>query len=295
MKKVYIISDLHDDFEAVAAFLDYAQAQEADHVLCAGDFGLRPYTAESLEKLMTTNDTETFIKEKNAHNNLKLNQMKDLFDASGIPYFCVPGNYDPLLEHIFGEHDLHQKTAQLYDINIAGYGGADAWPQQISLLVQLDEITKFDHEGLYNFLTEHKPDICLVHNPPEGLCDDMFNGQNVGTLGTTEYISEHQPKLVVSGHIHEAGPLGNNPNGICGLRGILHQNGKHTLIVNPGNLGRFELLHMPSLETHMQFDYGTFCHVEMEDDGTVKKLVQYTLSAPDRNIGTVKQLRDFDF
>ena len=124
----------------------------------------------------------------------------------------------------------------------------------------------------------------------------MFNGQNVGTPALTRYILDSPPKLVLSGHIHEAGPLGNNPKGVKGVAMAYNPyNNCRTSIVNPGNLGRFELLDFPSLETRMKFDYGTFARVEVEDDGTLRKVVQYSLTAPGRKIGKVEKLDEICF
>ena len=85
----------------------------------------------------------------------------------------------------------------------------------------------------------------------------MFNGDHVGTPATTEYLAdcygEEPPKLIVCGHIHEAGPLGKNPEEVKGLDNFGRSN--KTYIVNPGNLGRFELVDMPTLQTVMQFDF----------------------------------------
>ncbi|MBI4150639.1 hypothetical protein HY492_00785 [Candidatus Woesearchaeota archaeon] len=64
--------------------------------------------------------------------------------------------------------------------------------------------------------------------------------------------------------------------------------------MNPGNLGRFALLHPQTLETMRAFDYGTFVRIDIEDDGTPKKLVQHSLRQPDGSVGTVKEMRSFD-
>lgn len=163
------------------------------------------------------------------------------------------------------------------------------------MLNQIGEIVPFDHNELYNFLKKEEPEIVLTHNPPYNFCDDMFNGQNVGTPATEAYIQENSPKLVLAGHIHEAGPSGNNPRGI---KGVARHNDPHygdTIIINPGNLGRFELLTFPELKTHMQFDYGTFSELYLEDNGTPKKVVQYSLSAPGRKVGKVNKLEEITF
>lgn len=275
-ERVYVASDVHDDVEALAKFADFAQAQEADKVLFLGDFSLRPYTRESLETLAQSpqqrEDFERFISDKQSHNEGVIREMKGILDATGIDYLVIPGNYDPNTEHIFGARDIHKKTAQLKDATIVGYGGADAYPQQIMPLVQMGEIVPYDHAELFNTLDDEKADILMLHNPPRGLCDDMFNGAHPGSSAASEYIHANVPKLALAGHIHEAGPLGNNPNGRKGIAKL-----GSTYIVNPGNLGRFELVN-PDLSTQMAFPYGTFVGMELEDDGSLTSLTQYSIA-----------------
>jgi Icc-related predicted phosphoesterase len=258
-----------------------------------GDLSLRPYDIESANQLLESKDVQKFISAKRDYNERILKSMKSVLDSSEIPYKIIPGNYDPSFEHLFPKQDLHKKTTIFGDSRIVGYGGADAFPQHISLLNKIKEVVPFDHNELYQFLNDSNPDIILSHNPPEGLCDDMFNGENVGTPAITQYLFESTPKLILSGHIHEAGPLGNNPHGVKGVR--VYENGEKIIAINPGNLGRFELLNFPSLETSMIFPYGTFVELDLEDNGTPRKLTQYSLSDSERRVGAIRKLDDISF
>lgn len=307
--KILVASDIHDDIEALKKFVDFAQAEQADRVLLLGDLSLRPYTAAHLQELIKSQTpqgipreaVQTFITAKNQHNAVTLNAMKEILERSGIPYDVIPGNYDSPLASVFGEKDLHLKTTRFGEAAVAGYGGADAFPEHIQLLVQLGEIIPFDHQELHTFLKREQPSIGLIHNPPHRLCDNMYDGNNVGTPATTQYIVEHNPKLILSGHIHEAGPNGNNPQGVRGIAGC-ELNGKKTLVVNPGNLGRFELVKMPTLETMMSFDHGTFSEVHIEADGAPTKVVHHSLQPEqqyrqrglkDRHLGPVRKLAEY--
>ena len=42
VKKYFVCSDIHDDIDALNAFVDFSQTNEADHMLLLGDFSLRP-------------------------------------------------------------------------------------------------------------------------------------------------------------------------------------------------------------------------------------------------------------
>ena len=237
IEKYLVCSDIHDDIEALEKFADFSQVEEADRILVLGDFSLRPYTADDLEQLIKIEDTQSFIRVKRKHTQNMLNEMKNILKKTEIPYSVIPGNYDSNhdIEAVFNNNNLHKKTTTFGEAEVFGYGGADAFPSHILLLCQLDEITPFDNQELYNLLKKEMPDIILTHNPPHQFCDNMFDGQNKGTPATTKHIMEFAPRLVLSGHIHEAGPLGNNPNGVQGFSGYQNkktdeQRGQHASV-----------------------------------------------------------------
>jgi Icc-related predicted phosphoesterase len=293
-----VCSDVHDDLAALSAVVDYAAAQQVDRILFLGDFSLRPYTPEHLEKLARSPGSEAdiaqFIANKRAHNSRLLLEAKKVLYRSGLPYFVVPGNYDPDLREIFGERDLHNQTSIFGEARVLGYGGADAFPQHIAFLNRFGEIVEYDQNKLFSFLSREEPEIVIAHNPPFRLCDDMFNGQNVGSRALTQHILETSPKIVLSGHIHEAGFYGNNPHGVNGIAKVTSPStGLDTIVINPGNLGRFELVSFPSLETAMKFPYGTFGELTLEDDGTPKRVKAYTLETEDRGVGEVRKIGDY--
>jgi Icc-related predicted phosphoesterase len=289
MKKLILVSDIHEDLESLAKAVDYAQAKEADHILCAGDFSLMPFKKEHILALQQTQDLEAFVKAKREYNSGRINEIKAIFDGSGIPYNVVPGNYDPELSDIFAEHDLHKKTAQLGNAKIFGYGGADAFPDHILSMVELGEIVDFDPEELYNLLNRENPDIVLSHIPPRGACDTIHDGERGGTIATTKYVMENMaagknPKLIVAGHIHESGPYANNPKNVKGVMSVPNPDGHRTVVVNPGNIGRF-----------MQFDFGTFVEMDIEEDGKPLLIVQYSIQGDDKKIIDPKQIGEYDF
>lgn len=292
-KRLLIAGDVHDDLEALASFANYAQASAPDYILFTGDFSLRPYTAKHFQELSqnpTPEGVKTFIQSKKEHNGKLIREMKSILDNSEISYFVIPGNYDPAIDDVFGERELHKKTSRIGEAKITGYGGADAFPPQIQFLTQFREIVPFDHQELYNHLCREQPQIILSHNPGRGMLDDMFNGQNVGTPAITQYATQSQtpPKLVVSGHIHEAGPLAGNPKG---RNGVLRSRG--VTVINPGNLGRFELVNFPELTTKMKFDFGTFSEIQIEEDGTVERVSHYTIKGDDK-FGNVRKTHEFE-
>ena len=136
----------------------------------------------------------------------------------------------------------------------------------------------------------------MLHNPGRGFCD-YTGGNPVGNSFTSAYIEQHSPKLVLCGHIHGGGPSARNPNNKQGVN--VHTSsitGKRTVVVNPGNLGRFDLMTYPNLETVKEFEHGTFVILEVEEDGTPTKVEQYSVM-PDKQQGMVKaprKLREFN-
>lgn len=303
MKKLYVCSDVHDDVEALDVFVDYASADQADEILILGDMNLRPFKAEDLigrleqtPKGFAIRDLEGFIQAKRNHARLVLQSMRELLDTAQIPYKVLQGNYDgdKDFEAVFGDNRMHLKKEVREYATFAGYGGAFLTPEHAQMLTEIGEIARFDHEELYRFLTEADPDVALIHNPPHQLCDDTHDGQSWGTPAATKYIVEKNPKLVLCGHVHEAGPSGGNQNNCYGVRGIeTSEDNKKTLVVNPGNIGRFEIVHPITMETQLELPYGTFVKLTVEDDYTPVKLEQYSLESPGRKIGKVRELREF--
>ncbi|NQU78616.1 metallophosphoesterase [Candidatus Woesearchaeota archaeon] len=272
MVKLTVCSDIHGDLESLVHFANFTKSRGSDKIIIAGDLITKPYTKEHLDALQNGSlDKESFLENKRIHARNTYTQMKQILDTTNIPYSVIPGNYDTPedIHAVFQNNDLHNNTTLLGDQKFAGFGGADAYPPHIHLLVGLNEIN-YNDDTMITLFNAEQPDIIVTHNPPHGLCDDMFNGANVGSPSLRQYIREHQPKLVICGHIHEAGPLGNNPNGV---KGIAKEG--DTYVVNPGNLGIFQLLNPQTLKPVQSFDNGTFA--EIEYDNEVKNVRFYRL------------------
>lgn len=305
-EKWMICSDIHDDVEALVRFADFAQARDVDRVMLLGDLNLRPYKKEHLDTLLgavsgsVLDDKvrSSFVSDKRTHSRTILTEMKSIIDNSGIPYSVIPGNYDGNqdMESVFSNINLHKKTAMIRDAKVAGYGGAGANPPHIMLLNQLGEMDEFDNYELFNWLYQNSADVCLIHNPPRDHCDTMFNGANVGTEATTEYIRMHSPKLVLSGHIHESGPNAKNPRGVDGVSTYVNpETNAKTVILNPGNLGRFELINHQTLDAYMKFPGGTFMEASVEPNGVVTRVIAYTMEGPNRTVSEVRKLYERNF
>lgn len=305
MLDLWILSDTHDDTQAIKTACDYiaANAKKNALIINAGDFLLKPYSHATLNALNASNDEDAFLEKTAEESTPTLEHMLHTMHATRIPFVFVPGNYDPPLPPIQG--NLHRIKAKANDITIVGYGGASAWPQHIIPLVERGAICPFDEKEVAAVLNASKPDIVITHTPPLGYCDDLseeLDGMNAGSQAMRDYINASHyakpVKLWICGHVHESGPNGKNAGGTRGFAvSITPEKKAKTIIVNPGNLGRFKLLNPETLESVRDFAFGTFIRVECADDGTPLTMTQYAMESPDsktgsRKLGNVRVLRD---
>ena len=288
--KLGIVSDIHEDYESFEKAVDFLSTKNIDHLIIPGDFILKPYTKEDFEEFKKTEDQKRFLEKFFVNSKNILEESKKILDNSEIPYLIVPGNYDiTSINDVFQLKNIDNIKTNLDGLNIFGYGGSDSYAEHMYPF--RDFLTRFDHEGLYNALDENKPDIILLHNPPYKLCDDLYDGRNVGTPAAKIYIINkmkedkgEEPKLVIAGHIHEAGPTGKNPNGVKGVKRF-----GNTVIVNPGNVGRFGLFEFGTLKPVIPMDkleYGTFSEVDI--NGSVNKVTHF--SVKNNEIKTLEEI-----
>lgn len=302
VKSLYTIADTHDDLEAMARAVDFAKSEgNADsRLVYVGDLALRPYTKKDLDAVLETRDYGGFVEAIKSRTRGLHADYKKILEASGMPFTVIPGNYDSSLTESFGEADIHNRAVSWDGIKVVGYGAGgnfdDPWIGQNHLrpVFELGQIQLFNPLELKALLKDNTPSIAVIHHPPYGLCDIMFDGKHVGTPTSRAYIEESSGlKLVLSGHIHEAGPTANNPKKVRGISGIDKGNGNKTIVVNPGNLGRFGMLNHRTLDPTIEFDYGTFARVDIEDDGTPVRVIQYSVKESPKGIGQVRQIGDF--
>lgn len=120
----------------------------------------------------------------------------------------IPGNYDMNLQYTaLSEYDLHKRHFELNGIKLAGYGGAPIFtpgiPETLSVVYHENQKGQTVKSEPKDFLSKIKPHIAVIHNPAYGVLDKMATRGHSGSFGVRDYIDEHQPVLVLSGHIHE--------------------------------------------------------------------------------------------
>ena len=146
---------------------------------------------------------------------------------ANAPVVCLPGNYDIDLHYTdLYERDIHRKTFEFQDLKFAGYGGApistSGIPEKLAVVFH-----EYMHRGkIYSepeiFFREENPDIVMIHNPSFGFLDKIPGYGNIGSQGIRNYLDEYNPKLVLSGHVHE------DP-------GLIKK--RNTIFLNPSNFG----------------------------------------------------------
>jgi uncharacterized protein len=173
--RLLAFSDLHCDLAQAAALV--AKSQEADAVAVVGDLAT---VHRGLERTVS-----------------ELSAIK-------CPALLVPGNNeteDELREAAAGWESatvLHGESASVDGVEFFGLGaGIPTTPWDWSFDLDEDEARA---------ALEPCPEggVLLVHSPPFGHCDSPATGGHLGSQAIAEAVKEHEPSLVLCGHIHES-------------------------------------------------------------------------------------------
>lgn len=161
--------------------------------------------------------------------------MKDKYETiegliqeySNAESVVLPGNYDIDLRYThLRERDMHQHERSIAGLKFAGYGGAPIATSGIPEKLAVGYHEKTENGQLFSepqdYFEEQTPDVMLVHNPAYGFFDRVPGLGHVGSQGIRNYLDQHNPLLVVSGHVHED-------------YGVALRNG--TMFLNPSNFG----------------------------------------------------------
>ena len=162
---------------------------------------------------------------------------------SGLRVKCaaVPGNCDPAeVLDVIEKHciSLHGRRVEIDGIQFVGLGGAPLCSHSTPLELEESEID--------SFLSQTMVENCVIvsHAPPVGTNDMTKSGKSLGSSSLAKYVEQYRPRLLLSGHVHEA-------------RNVVEKNG--TVFANPGPLK------------------GCFAVVaELSANGTTAKLVDFS-------------------
>jgi len=149
---------------------------------------------------------------------------KTFLDEIGdrVQTLAIPGNCDPFevpgAVEASKAVDLHSNKIEINGITFVGFGGSNETPfntifeqPEDVIFTELDELMESD---------KGKRTVLVTHCPPKGYRDEVMGRGNMGCEAITRIVKKYKPKLVISGHIHEA----------YGVDDI----GDETVVVNPG-------------------------------------------------------------
>jgi hypothetical protein len=135
----------------------------------------------------------------------------------GPPVLIVPGNMDhrdvvPDLWEETGLRMMHRSSFWLNDIGILGMGGMVARESH-----RMGDPARYYHNDIevyetlaaaYQNIIDARIKIIIVHQPPHGVQDTLYNGESSGSVSLRRFVEEYQPDLLLCGHIHEARGVG---------------------------------------------------------------------------------------
>lgn len=133
-----------------------------------------------------------------------------------VPSYAIPGNCDPpeVIECIERKAtSLHGKKVKIAERTVVGLGGSNPTIFHTPFEMQEEEI----EEKLKGLMEEGA--VLVTHTPPFGINDIVPSGRHVGSTAVKNIVERFRPKIVLSGHVHEAS-------------GIVRKDG--TLFMNPG-------------------------------------------------------------
>jgi len=189
------VSDIHGSYAKVAEML--AREISFDALIIAGD--------------LTTNGSP-----REAEEALKL------FHQFGKPIISVAGNMDPVtLEPTFESMSSYVNGRGII-IDEAGFFGVSGSPfTPMNTPYELSEETIMERaEAGWKDVESARWKIFIPHAPPyKTAIDRLLSGNHVGSKAIRTFIEQHQPDVVVSGHIHEArgvDTIGNSQVVNCG-------------------------------------------------------------------------------
>jgi uncharacterized protein len=191
--RILTISDIHGQYDAFSL----ENLPEADVILIAGDltnYGMRPPISHQLLAEHELEMARDWFEQLHAH----------------CPRILwVQGNHDIDMPDDF----LEPFAKNIRDQSITlKHDGTNISVRGVSLTCAFDK----PHLAQQWAFTTTNPladssafdfryhDIILSHGPPLNCLDKTKFGQHIGSPALQRHVLEHQPKLVICGHVHEA-------------------------------------------------------------------------------------------
>jgi len=130
-----------------------------------------------------------------------------LFESNKKPLFVVAGNMDPVdIDATFDRLrvSVNAKGMNFKEVGIFGVSGSPATPMHTPNEIAEEEIARRAMAG-WKDVSASRWKIFVPHAPPRDTnVDKVLLGKHVGSSAVRTFIEQHQPDVVVCGHIHEA-------------------------------------------------------------------------------------------
>jgi len=178
--KLLAFSDIHGAYERVDQIIQAERG--ADAIIIGGD--LTTYGAPE--------DGEKAIR---------------VFQNSGLPVFAVAGNMDS--PEFDAKHEalgvsINAKGRLLGDVGIFGVSASPYTPMRTPYEIAEEEIARRAEMG-WKDISSARWKVFVPHAPPRNTkLDRIMLGKHVGSTAVRSFVEQHQPNVVVCGHIHEA-------------------------------------------------------------------------------------------
>lgn len=146
-----------------------------------------------------------------AHQELlrKYQTMNKAIVATQKKCFIIPGNYDITLQGTpVAPYSLHEKSQVIDGVKFAGYGSAPIFtpgiPEELTVIFEESGTGNALVSKPMDFMRNEHADVFVLHNPPYGTLDKLPRYGHCGSQGLRQAVDDVQPRLVLSGHVHES-------------------------------------------------------------------------------------------
>ncbi|MFO7792791.1 MAG: metallophosphoesterase [Candidatus Saliniplasma sp.] len=178
--KILVVSDIHGSYRSINRINAAIYNHEPDTVVICGDITNFGDREEAID-ILEKIGADSII---------------------GVTGNCDPADIKESFEEVGGVN-LDMTNYETSNFVFAGISGSN---------YSQDRLLRFEKIAF-------NANILVLHSPPYGFLDEVSKRKHIGERGLLDVISNIDPKLVLSGHVHES-------------RGIMKEAG--TVYVNPG-------------------------------------------------------------
>ena len=186
MTEIVFLTDIHGNYDAALAVFD---SEDPDYIIIGGDV---TDLGQSLDGVIP------------------------FLDELPSPTFVIPGNCDMRdIIRIFDASSavsLHQKSFDLDDITLAGFGGSNPSPFGTPF-ESSEEVISVAADAVVSKMTKNRWNILVTHAPPYGVLDEVAPDVHVGCHAMADIAGKFD--LVLCGHIHEMKGFAKLGNATC--------------------------------------------------------------------------------